>query len=79
MTCIAHSNRTGACQSGHRYEAPDNGGDTVAVYSTLGRFEAQLPVPFDIRFTPGSHHSRFASIRVDDVYSFRSSLLRLFD
>jgi hypothetical protein len=31
----AHSNRTGIHDE-FRYEAPDNGGDTVAVYSTKG-------------------------------------------
>ena len=45
----AHSNRTGA-HKGHRYEAPDNGGDTVAAYSTRvfrgpapGSIRRQLP------------------------------------
>jgi hypothetical protein len=43
------------------------------------RFGALLPEPFDIRITPGFHHSRLALIRVDDVYSFRSSQVFIFD
>ncbi|MDQ3540949.1 MAG: hypothetical protein M3440_09690 [Chloroflexota bacterium] len=62
-----------------RYEAPDNGGDTVAVYSALPRFRAQLPDPFPVRFTPGFHQLRLALIDGDDRYSFRSMLFSIFD
>jgi hypothetical protein len=43
------------------------------------RFGTQLPDPFDVRFTPGSHRLRLASIHVCDAYSFRSSLLTIFN